>query len=236
MSLRGSSYRLSLVLGASLLLLLCFAYWWLGNLAHELFGTALFLVLGFHIRSNLNWWCSLPKGNYTLRRAASVAITALLASATIVLMISSLLISRSVFAFLSVKQVFVLREVHWYSAYWMIALVGLHIGLNWSRLVSLMRNLTGLRFAGVSWKIGSATSALILLVLGLESAAALDVWTRLTFRQSPVMWDFNADAARFFLHWIAIVGLFAVASCLVLNLIEFGHARLVSVRTNAGKH
>ena len=38
------------------LLLLGFAYWWLGNAVHELAGTAMFLLLFAHNLFNRRWW------------------------------------------------------------------------------------------------------------------------------------------------------------------------------------
>ena len=38
------------------LLLLGFAYWWLGNVVHEVAGTAMFLLLIAHNVFNRRWW------------------------------------------------------------------------------------------------------------------------------------------------------------------------------------
>ena len=96
-----------------------------------------------------------------------------------------------------------------FAAYWVMVVVGLHIGLNWNRVTVLLRN-AGLRNALWVW-IGWA-AGLAFAIQGLRSAAVMDLWTRLRFDYSLVMWDFNEQTAAFFGHWLAIIALFAVAT------------------------
>jgi thiosulfate reductase cytochrome b subunit len=54
----------------------------------------------------------------------------------LLLLASSLLISRTVFAFLSLDDGFTARQVHMLAAYWVVPIVSIHIGMRWSRPVS----------------------------------------------------------------------------------------------------
>lgn len=193
--------------GATMLLMLALGYWWLGNLAHELAGTALFALLGRHLITNGYWWAGLRKGRYDMRRRIGVLLNTALALTMIVLLATSFAISRSLFAWLPLPDSFTVSEIHMFAAYWVMVIVGLHIGLNWHRVTALLRNL-GMR--AVAWRWLGWSVALALAVQGIRSAAVLDLWTRLRFDYSLVMWDFNANAAGFFGHWLAIIALFAV--------------------------
>lgn len=194
--------------GATVLLMLTLAYWWLGNLTHELAGTAVFVLLGRHLVNNSHWWGTLRKGRYDLRRRIDLVLTLLLAAAMAVLLATSLANSRSLFVWLPVADSTTLGEIHMFAAYWVMVVVGLHIGLNWNRVTVLLRN-AGLRNALWVW-IGWA-AGLAFAIQGLRSAAVMDLWTRLRFDYSLVMWDFNEQTAAFFGHWLAIIALFAVA-------------------------
>ncbi len=47
--MKTPTYRLLVPIGMATLLVLSLAYWWLDNLPHEVFGTAVFAVLAWHI-------------------------------------------------------------------------------------------------------------------------------------------------------------------------------------------
>ncbi|NPD21471.1 DUF4405 domain-containing protein [Alterinioella nitratireducens] len=198
--------RLLLDATALVLLLLAFAYWWLGNFAHEVIGTALFLILARHLLNNRKWWSSLRRGRYHPRRAVGVALTFFLAVAMTVLLATSFAISRTTFAWIPLPDSFALREAHMFAAYWVMVLIGLHIGLNWQRVMMFAGKLG---VAGPVWRWGGLAAGAIIALQGLRSAAVMDLWTRLRFDYSLVMWDFNSQAFQFVGHWMAIITLFA---------------------------
>ena len=218
-SFRAPAMRLLLDGGASLLLLLCLAYWWLGNLTHEVLGTALAIVLVRHFVNNLNWWGALGRGRYDLRRRLSVALTVTLATAMLVVIVTGYAISRSLLGFLSLPGSFTLAEIHMFAAHWVMVLAGLHIGLNWQRVMMLLRTLTRGGLERPAWRWGLTAAATVLAVQGLRSAAVMDVWTRLRLGYSLVIWDFNAATVQFVRHWPAIVVLCAAAMHGVMRLL-----------------
>ena len=222
---RGPLPRLVLDGGASVLMLLCLAYWWLGNLAHEIFGTAVALVIVRHIANNANWWRALRRGRYDLRRLVGVVLTALLAVSMLALIGTGFAVSRSVLGFLPLPASFTLREIHMFSAHWAMVILGLHIGYNWHRVMTLLRGITRGALERPVWRWFLLAVAVALAAQGLRSAAVMDVWTRLRLDYSLVMWDFNDAAARFFGHWLAIVALFAVATHLLVRLLGGGALR-----------
>lgn len=209
--------RLALDTAALVLLLLAFAYWWLGNAAHEAFGTALFALLARHLLSNRTWWASLRRGRYDLRRIVGACLTFCLAGAMTVLLITSLAISRTTFAWLPLPGSFALREAHMFAAYWVMALIGLHLGLNWQRVTMLAARVGA---SGPLWRWGGIVLGAMVALQGLRSAATMDLWTRLRFDYSLLMWDFNSRAMEFLGHWLAIVTLFAFTTHWAIRLIQ----------------
>ena len=53
--------RLAFDLTAASLLLIGLAYWWLGNIAHEVAGTAMFVLLIVHNVFNRRWYGTVPR-------------------------------------------------------------------------------------------------------------------------------------------------------------------------------
>ena len=196
--------RVALPLFMLALLLLSLAYWWLDNVPHELFGTALFGFLCWHTYLNRAWFRNLRRGSYDGKRIFEVALHAGLIVNMAVLSITSVVISETVFAALPIPNFRYLREIHWFSAYWVIIVTGLHVGLHWERLRAGIFHRLGI--AHINWGIrvllwGVAAFALL---QGVASYLTLGVWTKLTFNYSLEFWDFTASVAPFFGHWFSV--------------------------------
>lgn len=199
--------RLGMAAAMFVLLLLALAYWWLENLLHEIFGAALFLLLAWHLYTNRFWFANLFKGRYDARRTIVAAFHLLLAINMVVLLATSIIISKSLFAFLPLPDSVPLRDVHWFSAYWVMATVGIHLGMHWSRVMTMSHSMLGIAPVGAlrAWTLRIATLALF--GLGVWGFPALDVWTKLTFNFSLNFWNFNQSVVPFFVCWTAVVAM-----------------------------
>ncbi|MBP1804397.1 hypothetical protein [Rubellimicrobium aerolatum] len=63
--------------------------------------------------------------------------------------------------------------------------------------------------SGPVWRWSGLLVGAAISVQGLRSAAVMDLWTRLRFDYSLVMWDFCAQGLHFIGHWLAMITLFA---------------------------
>lgn len=211
--------RLAIPATMACLLVLALAYWWLDNLPHELFGTALFALLIRHLVVNWSWFRNLGRGRYDTRRRGILVLHAILIVNMIVLLVTSLVISQSVFAWQPLPNIAHLREIHWFSAYWVIVIVGLHIGLHWRRIMAFVP--TSLRLKGSCWgEVSLRLLTALLAIYGAWSFAVLGVWTKLTFTYSLEFWDFTSSVSPFFAHWTGVIGLFAVIGHCVARLLK----------------
>jgi hypothetical protein len=202
--------RLVLPAAMAALLLLALAYWWLENLPHEIFGTVLFALLGWHLTVNRTWFGNLFRGRYDTRRTITLVLHLLLIANMLVLLVTSVVISKSVFELLPIPDSIYLRDVHWFAAYWVMVIVGLHLGLNWTRIMALAR--TTLRLSP-----GNSARTLVLRIAvallggsGAWSFLVLGVWGKLTFTYSLDFWDFTSAVTPFFGHWAGVVSLSAI--------------------------
>ena len=202
--------RLGLVAAICGLIALAFAYWWLGNTVHELAGLAVCLFLLRHLVNNLSWWRRLSRGQWTAARVLSTVLTLLLAVDTVALVATSLMISQSLREILPMPGEFVLREIHWFSAYWLLVLAGLHLGLNLRRMALFLSQATGGRAVPGPVRAGLWAAALVVGWIGIESGTVIGLWTRLSFGYSMSMWDFNASVLPYFLHVGAVAVLMAL--------------------------
>jgi hypothetical protein len=210
--MKTPTYRLLVPIGMATLLLLSLAYWWLDNVPHEIFGMGLFLLIGWHIAINRSWFTNLFRGRYNVRRVCTVLLHLALIANMAVLLVTSIVISRSVLAFLPLPNSIFLREIHWFSAYWVMIVVGMHLGLHWTRVMMLLRSLLGLSpgSAPRSWALRVA--AMALAGYGVWSFRVLDVWGKLTFTYSLDFWDFTGSVTPFFGHWAGVIALPAIVT------------------------
>lgn len=209
--LRLATHRLLLPAVMAALLMLSLAYWWLDNGLHEIFGTTMFVLLSWHLYSNRLWFLKLRIGRYDIRRWAVTVTHAWLTFNMAVLFVTSVLISRSVLGFIQFTDSIGIIELHWFSAYWVVMIVAVHVGTHWTRVMAaagtLFRHTPSLLGAGALRLL-----AFVLLVLGAWSFVVLGVSTKLMFGYSLDFWDFTTSATPFFAHWTAVVAGVAVLS------------------------
>lgn len=205
------------------LLLACMGYWWLGDVAHEVMGAAFLALVGRHLILNRRWFGAIRRGRYDAARRVRVGLNLMLASTMLVMLVTSLMISEALRGFLNIPGLFTLREVHWFAAYWLVVIVGLHIGLHWHIVAGLARSRLPILQGRI---LGLALWALAGLVAltGINSSFVMGLATRLGFDYSLTMWDFNESNLPYFAHWLAITVLYAV--------IAHAAARLLALRRN----
>lgn len=202
--------RLALPAVMAALLLLALAYWWQGNLWHEIFGTGLFALMAWHIGVNRRWFTGLLRGRYDAQRMLSVVLHLGLIVGMGLLLVTSVAISDSLLAALPLPDSFALRQVHLFTAYWVMVAVGAHLGLHWTRVMATTRGVLHLSPPNTlrTWALRAVAAALFLLAV--DSVATLDLRSKLTFTPSLSFWDFSTSVAPFFWHWAAVLSLPAI--------------------------
>jgi hypothetical protein len=203
--------RLLLNFFAVALIVACLAYWWLNNLAHELFGTALFvLVIGHNIFNRL-WYRRVAKGKRDCVRWLNIVTIISLALAMTVMLVTSLMISRDLFAFLALDGPFAVREVHMFAAYWLLFIVAVHLGTRWQVIMNTCRSVFGVQKPNVvrTWTLRLATFGISLW--GVTSSSEMAFGSKLMLTYSLDMWDFNESTLGFFVNYGSIIGLLAAA-------------------------
>ncbi|MEO8686080.1 MAG: DUF4405 domain-containing protein [Devosia sp.] len=218
-------YRLLLPIGMAALLLLSLAYWWLDNVPHEIFGTGLFVLIAWHISMNRSWFTNLFRGRYNGRRIFTVLLHVLLIVNMAVLLMTSIIISKSVLALLPLPKSTFLRQIHWFTAYWVMIVVGIHLGLHWTRVMMLLRSMLGLSSGSAPRTWVLRVAALVLAVFGVWSFLVLGVWGKLTFTYSLDFWDFTASVTPFFGYWSGVIGLPAVFTHYLIVIAAIGRSR-----------
>ena len=197
-------------------MLLLMAYGLVGEAAHEWIGMGMFALFVLHHVLNRRWIGAVPKGRYTPFRVVQTVLAGLIFLCMVGSMVSGIVISRHVFAFLPKHGGYAFAgKLHMLCAYWGFVLMSLHLGLHWNLLLRMAgRQLRPSRAR--TWALRLAGYAFA--AYGLEAFARREVGTYLLLQSHFVFFDGSEPIALFLLDYLAVMGLFvalgyALARC-----------------------
>ncbi|WGD32239.1 DUF4405 domain-containing protein [Ancylobacter sp. WKF20] len=201
--------RLFLDFGAAILLIAGLAYYWLDNLAHELIGSAFFALIAAHAIFNRRWYGALLKGRYDAKRSIAVAVNLTFLGVILILLVSSVGLSRSLLGFAGFDPGYAVRQIHMLAAYWAIACLGVHLGLQWPTVMKIARSALRIRVSN-PWRTAFLRmTALTIALYGIRSSFDMTFGSKLVLSYTLDMWDFHTQTLRFFVNFGAIIGLYA---------------------------
>lgn len=227
--------RLGFDLVAAALLLFCLSYWWLGNVAHEAAGIALFLLLILHNVFNRRWYANAATKGRKRRGLFNFMATALLLASMLVLLVTSVLISNALSSIMSAYGGFTVRQIHIAASYWAAILVSIHLGLRWPTLMGIVRGWMGIKRPSSVRTRSLWLATAVIAAYGLWSSRTQALGPKLAMQMTLDWWNFEESVAGFFLHWLAIAGLF-IALTYYLKLGLANISRLRTSRSPVAQH
>ena len=193
----------------SVSMLLLMAYGLVGEAAHEWIGMGMFALSVVHHVLNRRWIQAVPRGRYTPLRIVQTALIGLIFLCMVGSMISGIVLSRHVFAFLPRHGGYELAgKLHILCAFWGFVLMNLHLGMHWNMLLTMARKhlqpskirTWALRIAGYSFA-----------AYGVVTFVRRDVGLYLLLKSHFVFFDYTEPLVRFLLDYLAVMSLFVLA-------------------------
>ena len=212
--------RLILDLAFTILLLCALAYRITRDIAHEWIGVSVCAVCITHNVLNGKWYTNIFKGAYNLRRGVMTAINLFLTLAFVLLVITGLLHSRAVLAFLHLPGGMAIRQIHTTTAYWCLPLIGAHIGLHWKMIMNAFRKMLKISGAKRIRKIVMRIIALAVVVFGVWSSFDRDMFSKLFLGFSFDYWPEERPGLLFFAESVSIMGIYVFVTYYALKLLE----------------
>jgi hypothetical protein len=202
-------------------LLLLMAYELIGEATHEWIAVGMFLLCIMHHILNWNWISYLPKGKYTAYRILQTIVAAFVFLSIVGLMISGIILSRHVFAFLPISdgQSFA-RTLHMLCAYWGFVLMSLHMGLHLNMLMGITRKVLHISKPSVPRTILLRTTGLLIAAYGMYAFFQRQISSYLFLQNEFVFFDYNEPLIAFFADYLAIMGLFVCIGYYVSKLLR----------------
>ena len=192
------------------ILLLCqMAYMLIGETVHEWLGTVMFLLFILHQVLNVQWYQNLLRGNYTPYRVVQLIVILLLLLSMLGLMVSGIILSRVVFAFLPIHGgMGFARVLHMLAAYWGFIFMSIHLGLHWGMILGVLRKRWGMQTPSVIRTWGLRILAILLSAWGVYAFAKNNIADYLFLRSQFVFFDVERSLLLFWAEYLAMMGLF----------------------------
>lgn len=207
-----------------LLFLMGYHLW--GDTAHEWVGAGMFLLFILHHILNWRWWRGIIKGKYTAVRILQTVIDLLTLAAMLGLMVSGVILSSKVFAFLQIRgHMAFARRLHMAASSWGFLLMSAHLGLHWGMLLGKARKAGWVQTEDKpSFPLPAILGASVTLY-GAFALVKRNLPTYLFLRSEFVFLDFNESKILFYLDYLAIMGMFIFLSHFVSKLLRKQHGR-----------
>lgn len=179
-----------------------------GDTAHEWLGAGMFLLWIIHHILNRHWYSHLFQGRYTPVRTVQTIINMTLFLAMLGQMVSGIILSRNVFAFLPISGgIAMARSLHVFCGFWCFVLMSLHLGLHWNMILVMARKGAGpadSKAKRLLQQIGAAAVALYGFYAFIKNQFLLYMLRLSSF----AFFDFERPVILYIAEYLAIMGLF----------------------------
>lgn len=197
-------------LAMTVMLPLLMAYSMIGEVAHEWIGTGMFVLFILHHMLNRRFVRSAFKGTYTKDLILLTAVDVLLFADMLGLMVSGIILSRHVFAFLTISVgTATARILHLLCSYWGFVLMSFHIGIHWGQMLGMFRKAVGSTRKSKICVVFSRAVTLLISAFGLYQFLSRGLPDYMLLRNRFVFFDLAEPLTLFFVSYIAIMVLFA---------------------------
>lgn len=205
--------RMAVDIGMTVLLLLLMAFMLTGQKAHEWLGAAELVLFIAHHVLNARWLKNIRHGKYTPFRLLQTVLALLVLLTMLGSMVSGIMMSRYVFAFLDIHGGMSLaRTMHMVCAYWGFIFLSAHLGLHWSMIMGMAKKAAGIKRRSAVRTTVLRVLALFLAGFGVYAFRKNQIADYLFLKSQFVFFDFSQPSAQFFVEYLAMMGLFAAAS------------------------
>lgn len=188
-------------------LLLLMAYQVTGGRFHEWLGVGMFVLFVIHNVLNIRWYRNLLKGKYHFLRVLRTVTNLSVFVVMLCLAYSGIVMSRYVFANLSINSGMALaRVMHLSGSYWGFVLMSIHLGLHWGMVISMFRKLYGEKKSkAVLWL--TRLCAVFIAGYGVLCFWRANIFSYMFMKVEFAFMDYEKSAAQVLLEYAAMMGL-----------------------------
>jgi hypothetical protein len=210
--------RLIIDLAMTIIILFSLAYRITGDVAHEWIGISVAVLFIIHNALNWRWYKNIFRGKYNFRRSVNTAVNFILLIDMATLIISGMLMSRTILAFLNLSGGMETRQIHTTAAYWGIIIIAIHIGMHGEIIVNAMRKMMRITTANLTRAIILRVLVILIVGYGVWSLFDRDMFAKLFQGFSFDFWPPDKPAILFFTANFSIMAIYIFATYYILKL------------------
>lgn len=210
--------RIFLDLVVLILFLLTMSFQFFPKILHEVLGILMLAAAVFHLIGNRLWFSSLLRGKWNFRRGMSVVINCLLIVNVVIILATGMMISNHLFkGFFGIylQRNMMVHQLHVSLPYFLLILIGLHLGLHWASLWHRFTNWNHWHLQSLKYQVGCYLMMAILIVGGVYGSFMHQVGDRLRLKHLFVTAATQAPLGMFILMLLSIIGMYAVVSFMI---------------------
>ena len=182
------------------------------NLIHEILGTGTIVLFIAHNILNFKFYKNLFKGKYTAKRVILTLIDVLLLLCMVGIIVSSIIISSDVFAFLNIHTTSFGLKLHMLSTSWGFVIMSLHLGLH----LNGMLNKTSEKMKKSIFEYIYYFILIIIMGYGIYSFIKLNFMSDMLLLNPFKAYDFDESPVIFYLHVLSS----SIFIALTMNLLN----------------
>jgi len=188
-----------------------------GNHIHEILGTGTIVLFIIHNIINIKFYKVIFKGKYNLKRVFLTLIDILLLFCMIGIIISSIIISNDVFAFLKIQTTILGLKLHMLSTSWGFVIMSIHLGLHLNVLISkINKKMKNSIFEYIYYLV-----FLLLLLYGIYSFIKMNFISDMFLLNPFKVYNFDESPFVFYLHVLSS-SLFIALTIYLINSLKKG--------------
>jgi len=198
--------KLRMIVDCAMILLLpmLMAYSLIGELFHEIIGTAMLALFITHNILNLGFWKNIFKGRYNAARVFRTVVNACLLAIMILQPLSGIAMSKHLYVFLpSLGLTATARQIHMVLAYWGFVLMSIHAGTHFGMLAGRLKKKLPKAVNYCLFGVGTAVMA-----YGAYTFVKRGLPGYMFMKTPFVFFDYDEPLVNFFADYLSVIILF----------------------------
>ncbi|XFO64447.1 hypothetical protein SPSIL_005490 [Sporomusa silvacetica DSM 10669] len=203
-----------------LCILVVMNYRFITNTIHEMLGLFTLLLFIMHNTLNRRWYTAISKGKMDLLRILKAFTNLLLCVMMVLVVITGVLISQTVFASLSLSDNILIHELHILFAYSGFILIAIHLGFHWNELFGKLYHLLKIDRTSSSFILLSRLASLFIISYGIYASFTRQIGSKLFLQHVVTDWAATPSLIGFIVDYAAIMGCYVAITYYLTQLVQ----------------